>query len=140
MSEELVSLSSLLVPTKTIEVDYPGLDGFKVSVAFLSREEIVKIRKKASKVVWKNRQQTEELNEDLFLKLFVDATIKGWTGLKYNYLKELVLVDISKIKNPEKEELQYSTENALALMKGSTEFDSFISETTNNLQTFTKAS
>lgn len=140
MSEELVSLSSLLVPTKTIEVDYPGLDGFKVSVAFLSREEIVKIRKKASKVVWKNRQQTEELNEDLFLKLFVDATIKGWTGLKYNYLKELVLVDISKIKNPEKEELQYSTENALALMKGSAEFDSFISETTNNLQTFTKAS
>ena len=36
-----LSLKSLLVPSKTVEVDYPGLNGFKVNVVFLSREKLV---------------------------------------------------------------------------------------------------
>lgn len=132
-------LSTLLVPSKSVEVDYPGLEGFKVNIAFLSREELVKIRKKSSKVVYKNRQPSDELNEDLFLKLYVEATVKGWSGLKYKYLGQLVLVDLTKVKDLE-ECMTFSLDNALLLMKNSTEFDSFISETVSDLQAFTKAS
>ena len=133
-----VSLSSLLVPNKTIDVDYPGLDGFKVSISFLAREELVKIRKKATKTTFKNRQPVEELNEELFLKIYVDAVIKGWEGLKYSFVQNLLLADISKFKPDDT--LPYTSENALLLMKNSGEFDSFISETVNDLSVFTKAS
>lgn len=138
MAEETtnISLTSLLVPSKAVEVDYPGLDGLKVNVAFLAREELVKLRKKAVKITYKNRVQTEELNEELFLKLYTEATIKGWSGFKYSYLQTLLLVDLSSIKDPTAE-LPFNLDNAVALMKGSTEFDSFISETVNDLTVFT---
>jgi len=137
--ENQISLSSLLVPSKAVDVDYPGLEGLKISVAFLSREELVKLRKKATKIVYKNRVQTDELNEELFLKLYVEATIKGWSGFKYKYLQDLLLVDLSTVKDAEAF-LPFNIDNALALMKGSTEFDSFISETVNDLSVFSKAS
>lgn len=135
--ENQISLSSLLVPSKAVDVDYPGLEGLKISVAFLSREELVKLRKKATKIVYKNRVQTDELNEELFLKLYVEATIKGWSGFKYKYLQDLLLVDLSTVKDAEAS-LPFNIDNALALMKGSTEFDSFISETVNDLSVFSK--
>jgi hypothetical protein len=138
LDQEQVTLSSLLVPSKAIDIDYPGFEGFKVNIAFLSREELVKIRKKSTKTTFKNRQQTEELNEELFLKMYVEAIIKGWTGLKFKYLQDLLLVDISK-RDPE-DYLPFNLENALLLMKNSTEFDSFVSETVNDLSVFTKAS
>lgn len=138
MSESTVSLKSLLVPTKEVEVEFPGYEGFLLSLSFLSREELVKIRKKATKVVYKNRQPVEELNDDLFLSLYVDACIKGWTGLKFSYLESLAPVDVSD-QNPE-DCLGYSRENALALMKQSANFDTFISEQVTELSNFQKPS
>lgn len=130
-----MELKTLLVSTKSAEVDYPGIEGFKVEVNFLSREETIKIRKKATKITWKNRQQSEELDEELFLKLYVGAVVKGWKGLKLKYLPQLVPVDLSGAKDLEVE-LEYNTENALQLMKSSTEFDSFITETVSDLSNF----
>jgi len=77
-----LSLKSLLVPSKSIEVEYPGMPGFKIDLAFLSRETIVNIRKRATKTSFKNRQPQEELNDELFLQLYVENAVKGWTGLK----------------------------------------------------------
>jgi hypothetical protein len=134
MSEEIVSLKSLLVPTKSVEVEYPGFEGFKLSLCFLSREELMKIRKKATKIEYKNRQPVETLNDDLFLQLYVDGCIQGWTGLKFSYLESLAPVDVSAQK-PDST-LAYSRENALFLMKASSNFDSFISETVTELSNF----
>jgi len=72
-----LSLKSLLVPSKSLEVEYPGMPDFKVSLAFLSRETLQTIRKKASKTTFKNRQPVEELNDELFLELYVKSTVKG---------------------------------------------------------------
>jgi len=137
MSE--LNLSALLLPSKAVEVDYPGFDGFKINIAFLSREELIKIRKKSTKTVYKNRVATDDFNEDLFLKLYVDATIKSWVGLKYKYLNQLLLIDTTKVKDVEAC-MEYSTENALVLMKNSSDFDAFISDTVSDLATFSKAS
>ncbi len=138
MSESTVSLSSLLVNSKEVEVEFPGYAEFLISLSFLSREELVKIRKKATKITYKNRQPVEELNDDLFLSLYVDACIKGWTGLKFSYLENLAPVDVSA-QNPE-DCLGYSRENALALMKQSSNFDTFISEQVTELANFQKPS
>jgi len=137
MSETL-SLKSLLVPSKLVEVEYPGFEGFKVNLSFLSRETLVSIRKKSTKTAFKNRQPVEELDDKLFLKLYVAAAIKGWTGLKYAYLNELAPSDI----NPADAEklVPYSEENALELMQASSNFDAFVTETVSDLSAFTKNS
>ena len=135
---QVTSLKALLVPSKTVDVEYPGLNGFTISAVFLSRETLVGIRKKATKTSFKNRQPVEELDDKLFLQLYVNACIKGWKGLKLSYLETLAPVDLTG-QDPEAE-LEYNQDNALFLMQNSANFDSFISETVTELSNFTKAS
>lgn len=136
MSQQL-SLKSMLVPSKEVTVEYPGMPGFNIQVSFLSRETLQNIRKKATKTTFKNRQPVEELNDDLFLELYVKGSIKGWTGLKMRYLEQLAPVDVSD-QDPESE-LEYTEENALYLMKSSVNFDSFISEQVTDLGNFSRS-
>lgn len=131
-----VSLKTLLVPSKEVDVEYPGFPGFVISVSFLSRETLQTIRKKSTKTTFKNRQPVEELNDDLFLELYVKGSIKGWKGLKMSYLEQLAPVDLSG-SNPD-DELEYNEENALYLMKSSTNFDAYISEQVTDLSNFSK--
>ena len=133
-----LSLKALLVPSKSVEVEYPGMQGFKLNLYFLSRETLVSIRKKSTKQVFKNRQQTEELDDKLFLQLYVAAAIKGWKGLKLSYLEQLAPVELGD--NDKESELEYSDENALVLMQSSSNFDAFVSETVTELGNFSKSS
>jgi hypothetical protein len=133
-----LSLKSLLVPSKSIEVEYPGFPGFKIDVSFLSRETLVNIRKKATKTTFKNRVSAEEVNDELFLQLYVQASIKGWSGLKLSYLEQLAPVDLTG-QNMD-DELAFTEENALFLMKSSSNFDAFVSETVTDLGNFQKTS
>lgn len=133
-----LSLKSLLVPSKQVEAEFPGFADFKVQLNFLSRETLVGIRKKATKITFKNRQPTEELDDDLFLQLYVAAAIKGWTGFKLTYLEQLAPVDLKG--QDMKAELEFSDENALFLMKASSNFDSWISEQVTELGNFQKSS
>ena len=133
-----LSLKSLLVPSKTVEVDYPGFIGFKVKVSFLSRETLVNIRKKSTKSTFKNRQASEELDDKLFLQLYCAAAIKGWTGFKLEYLEQLAPVDLTG--HEAEAMLPYSEEDALFLMQSSSNFDAFISETVTELSNFSTTS
>jgi hypothetical protein len=132
-----LSLKTLLVPSKSVTVEYPGMPGFSVDVCFLSRETLQNIRKKSTKTSFKNRQPVEELNDELFLELYVKASIKGWTGLKLSYLEQLAPVDLSDADSDEM--LEYTEENALYLMKASANFDAFISEQVTDLGNFSKS-
>ena len=129
-----ISLKSILVPSKNVTVEFPGFDGFSVDLAFLSRETLVNIRKKATKVTLKNRQTVEELNDELFLQLYVQASIKGWKGLTLGYLQMLAPVDLTGHKLDD--ELEYSEDNALWLMKSSSQFDTWVSEQVTDLGNF----
>jgi len=140
MTEEnkKVSLASLLTPSKTVAVDYPGMDGFSVNLCYLAREELLKLRNRclSQKFNRKTRAFEEQLHEDKFLVEYVKAVIKGWSGLKYSYLEELLLVDISKL-NPN-DELEFSQENAETLMKNAADFDTWVTEVVGDLENFTK--
>jgi hypothetical protein len=113
------------------------MPGFSVDVCFLSRETLQNIRKKSTKTTFKNRQPLEELNDELFLELYVKASIKGWTGLKLSYLEQLAPVDLSDEDG--EQTLEYTEENALYLMKASPNFDAFISEQVTDLGNFSKS-
>ena len=134
-----VSLASLLTPSKTVTVDYPGMSGFTVDLCYLAREELLKLRNRclAQKFNRKTRAFDEQLDEEKFLVEYVKAVIKGWKGLKYSYLEELLLVDISSL-DPN-DELVFSQENAETLMKNAGDFDTWVTEVTGDLENFTKA-
>lgn len=127
-------LKNLLVPSKSVEVEYPGLPDFKISLGFLSRETLQNIRKKSTKTTFKNRQPVEVTDDELFLELYVQNAVKGWKGLKLKYLDSLVPVDLSG--QDLEAELEFSQENALSLMKSSVDFDAFVSEQVTNLGNF----
>jgi hypothetical protein len=133
-----LSLKTLLVPSKSVQVEYPGFPGFVVDLAFLSRETLLSIRKKSTKTSFKNRQAAEEFNEDLFLQLYVENAVKGWSGLKLSYLEQLAPVDLTGQKM--EDELTYTAENALYLMKNSSNFDAFVSEQVTDLGNFSTTS
>ena len=133
-----VSLASLLTPSKTVAVDYPSLEGFTVNICYLAREELLKLRNKclSQKLNRKTRAFEDTLDEDKFLTEYCKAVIKGWSGMKYKYLEELLLVDISGV-DPE-QELEFSQENAETLMKNASDFDTWVTEVTSDLEHFTK--
>ena len=66
MSDTPVSLASLMTPSKTVGIDFPGCAGMKVLLCYLSREELLKLRKKciSTKFSKKTRQPEEILDED----------------------------------------------------------------------------
>ena len=114
MTEEKkpVSLASLMTASKTVSIDFPGYSGMSVDLCYLAREELVKLRKKCISTKWnkKTHQPEEDLDDEKFLVEYTKAVIKGWTGLKYRYLEELLLVDIADL-DPD-DELPYTQENS----------------------------
>ena len=138
-STPVVSLSSLMTPTKTVSIDFPVYPGMSVSVCYLAREELVRLRKKCTHTKFNKRthQPEEELNEEKFLTEYCKAVIKGWSGLKYRYLEELLLVDISSLDADD--DLAFTQDNAETLMKNSNLFDTWITETGSELENFTES-
>jgi len=132
-----MDLESILLPEKVVTFDFPGCEGFKVDLAFLSKETNQSIFKKCRKTKFntKTRQAEEEFDDELFLELYVGAIIKGWTGFKMKHLNELVLADVGQ--DPEKE-VDYSERNALTLMKSSVIFDNWVSEVISDIGNFTQ--
>ena len=131
-----MELKSLLVDSKTTWVEFPGLDGFEVELANLSRKELVNLRKRCTqnKFNRKTRGFEEILDDEKFVVEFTNSTVKGWKGLKLKYLEDLVLVDL-KGQDP-KAELPYSVENAQQLVENSSEFDNWLNEVVFDLENF----
>ena len=123
-----MDLKSLLVDSKTTWVEFPGLDGFEVELANLSRKELVNLRKKCTtnKFNRKTRAFEEQLDDEKFVKEFSEATVKGWKGLKLSYLEDLILVDLQG--QDLNTEMEYTLDNALVLVENSTEFDNWLNE------------
>lgn len=137
MSDSSISLASLMTPSKTVTIEFSGYTGMTVDLCYLAREELLKLRKKCvtTKFNKKTRQPEEILDEDRFLTEYVKSVVKGWSGLKYRYLEELLLVDVADL-DPEGE-LPYTQDNAELLMKNSNEFDTWVTETVGDLENFT---
>ena len=135
-----MELKSLLVDSKTTWVEFPGLDGFEVELANLSRKELVALRKKCTsqKFNRKTRGFEESLDDDKFVKEFTNSTVKGWKGLQLGYLEDLVLVDLKG--QDATIPLEYTEENALLLVENSSEFDNWLNEVVFDLDNFRTAS
>jgi hypothetical protein len=133
-----VSLATLMTPSKTVSIDFPDMEGFSVDLCYLAREELLKLRSKCLKQKFnkKTRAFEETLDEETFLVEYVDAVIKNWVGLKYDYLRQLILIETENLDL--EAELPFTKENAELLMKNSNDFDTWVTESVGDLENFTK--
>tara|TARA_X000001316_G_C922461_1_gene37924 strand:- start:9046 stop:9492 length:447 start_codon:yes stop_codon:yes gene_type:complete len=131
-----MELKSLLVDSKTAWVEFPGMEGFEVELANLSRKELVNLRKRCTtnKFDRKLRVFNEELDEQKFIVEFTNAVIKNWKGLKLKYLEEILLVDLKE--QDLETEMEYTEENAKVLVENSQEFDNWLNEVVFDLDNF----
>ena len=131
-----MELKKLMVDSKSVWMDFPGLDGFSVEVVNLSRKELTNLRKRCTiqKFDRKTRMLQEDLNEERFVTEFSKGTIKNWKGLTLDHLETLILIEKGD-KDPS-EEIPYSEENAEVLVSNSTEFDTWLNEVVFDLDNF----
>jgi hypothetical protein len=114
------------------------MEGFVVQLCYLAREELLKIRGRCLKQKFnkKTRAFEEQLDEETFLVEYVSSVIKGWKGLKYDYLRNLILINTDSLNL--EEELPFTEENAQILMRNSSDFDTWVTESVGDLENFTK--
>ena len=131
-----MELKKLMVDSKSVWIDFPGLPGFSVEVANLSRKELTALRKRCTtqKFDRKTRQLVETLDEDKFVTEFAEASVKGWKGLTIEHLETLILIDTTG-QAPDSE-VEFSQENAEVLVTSSSEFDTWLNEVVFDLENF----
>ena len=128
------NIKDLVIAEKIVEQAFPGIPTFKIRLKYQGRQAIRELAKKAMvHSIGPDMKKTEQLDVDLFNKLFVGSCVLGWTGLTMENLSKLVLID-----TPEKpeEEVGFSIENAEFLLSASEAFDRFINATVNDLDSF----
>lgn len=125
-----------MVDSKSVWIDFAGLEGFSVEVANLSRKELTSLRKRCTEQKFdrKTRQLIEELNDEKFISEFSRSVVKGWKGLSLKHLETLLLIDMGA-EDPNNE-LEYTEDNAETLVSSSTEFDTWLNEVVFDLDNF----
>lgn len=131
-------IGSMIAKETTTWVEFPGIEGFEVNLRFLTREDLMKIRSASLtfKFNKRTRQREEEIDNDKFLEKYAARAIAGWKGLKVKHLPELLPVDITGADI--NENIEYSEEEALELLKNSSVFDQFITDALNDFEQFSR--
>lgn len=123
-----------MLPSKDVTLPFAGFEGLEVTLCYLSREELIKLRKKCVTTKFGRNGPEEHMDQELFLREFCRAVIKGWSGFKMEYLYRFLLVDLTN-QDPEAE-LPFSLDNCVTLMQNSSVFDEWVTENTGNLENF----
>ena len=136
--KHMSKIKKLIAQTQSAWIDFPDIDGFSVNLVYLQREDLQKIRNASLtyKFNKRTRQREEEVDNDRFLDAYAEKAIIGWKGLRYKHLPALMPADISKVDA--EEEIEYSNEDAIDLLKNSTIFDQFITDAMNDFEQFSK--
>ena len=131
-------IKNLIAKETTSWVEFPDIEGFKIELVYLNREDLQKIRNRSLtfKFNKRTRQREEEVDNERFLEGYSEKAIAGWKGLKAKHLPVLLPVDISAMDA--NEEIEYSSEDAIELLKNSTIFDQFITDCMNDFEQFSK--
>ena len=130
-------IAALQAQETTIEIEYPEIDGFIISLVYLNRDDLTKIRNRSLtyKFNKRTRQREEEVDNDKFLEEYTKRAIKGWKGLFVKDLPQLLPIDLTNADPTE--EIHYNETEALELIKNSTVFDQFVTDSMQDYEKFT---
>jgi len=132
-------IKSMLIKETSTWVEYPDIDGFEVNLRYLTREDLLKIRNASLtyKFNKRTRQKEEAVDSAKFIEHYAEKAIAGWRGLKIKHLPQLLPVDVTGM-NPN-EVVEYTDEDAVEMLKNSTTFDQFVSDTLNDFEQFSRS-
>ena len=130
-------IAALQAQETTIEIEYPEIDGFIISLVYLNRDDLTKIRNRSLTYKFNKRthQREEEVDSDKFLEEYTKRAIKGWKGLFVKDLPQLLPIDLTNADPAE--EIHYNEIEALELIKNSTVFDQFVTDSMQDYEKFT---
>ena len=136
----MLELKNLILPEKTVTIEFPECPGFMIDLTFLGKDELQKLQERCTKkkLDHRTRRVYPELDEEEFLSEYVRSTIKGWKGLRFKYLQKFVLVN-DDVDIEAEDTIEYSHENALNMIKNSSLFDGWVSDITTDLANFTQS-
>lgn len=132
-------IKSMLVKETSTWVEFPDIDGFEVNLRYITRDDLLKIRNASLtyKFNKRTRQKEEEVDSVKFIEHYAEKAIADWRGLRVKHLPMLLPVDISGMNG--NDAIDYSEEEAVELLKNSTIFDQFVSDTLNDFEQFSKS-
>ena len=130
-------IANLHAQETTVDLEFPEIDGFVISLAYLNRDDLMKIRNRSLSYKFnkRTRQREEEVDNDKFLEEYTKKAIKGWKGLYVKDLPQLLPIDMENA-DPN-EAIEYNETEALELIKNSTVFDQFITDAMQDYEQFT---
>ncbi|AFQ22294.1 hypothetical protein My1_135 [Pectobacterium phage My1] len=130
----MINLKNVVVQTKSVDVAYPGIPGFVVTIGYVSRATSRKIVESSKKDVMVNGAVISVQDDDLFVENFVKSAILGWKGLTLGDVSKLLLIDAQDLDLDT--EVEFSIDNAVQLMKESVAFDNWINTVVFQLDSF----
>ena len=129
-------LNNLKINQKSIKVSFPRFKGFVLNMCYLPIEELSSIREKNVNISFNRvtRQREETVDKDKFMDEYIKKAVVGWEGLTFEIVKSLVPIEVAEgeLNNV----VPYTHEDAMWLVKNSNEFDSFVSDTMNQVDLF----
>ncbi|BAV81295.1 hypothetical protein [Vibrio phage VCPH] len=132
------SISSVVLNSKSMEFEFPGFEDFKVTIRYNTTEKLAELRSQCVKNVIDTGTgfPMEKLDREKWDRIFTENTIESWTGLTWGILAELMLIDESAVNK--EEEVDFSIDNAVALLQGSKSFDVWLNANLKDINNFRK--
>ena len=130
-----MDLKALILPMKTVEFDYPGVDGLKFNLSFINKGKLNSIRKSHLKMI-KNKHTgsfSEELDEDSFMKEYSFSIVAGWSGLTVGNIQEFLVMPDDMDQDTV---VPYTEDNAYQLLTNSKDLDTWVSEMISDIENF----
>ena len=131
-----ISINDISAAKKTAKFQYPGHDKFNLELAFLPASEWQKIRRNCVKIQFNKKHQPEEIVDDeKWMRAFIEAVFVGWEGLTLDILTTIAPVSIKG--SPDKETpIPFSVEFAKLLLEESREFSEWVMAIQDSYQNF----
>lgn len=135
----LSKLQSMLKDKLQAWIPVDGYEGFEVELAYLSRPELEKIRKRVTKLELNKRTRAmeETLDTDAYTNILIKSSLLNWKGFTLEHALKLLPIEVSEGANL-KEEIEFNEEDAIDLVKNSPTFDQWLNEAIYDLDNFRK--
>lgn len=131
------SISSFLKAKLVAWVPFEELPGLKFKLAYLSREELTRIRDAATRKTYNHRTKSSEEEFDLkaFTDYFIAQAVVGWEGLTLEKATNLVPIEVPEGVDINSE-IEYTPAEAKLLFANSTALELWLHSIVSDLETF----
>lgn len=132
------SITSVVLNSKSMEFEFPGYESFKVTIRYNTAEKLTALRNECVKntIDTSTGYPVEKLDREKWDTLFTENTIEGWEGLTWGIVADLMLIKEEAVDKDE--EVEFSIENAKALLQQSKTFDIWLNACLKDINNFRK--